>query len=206
MTQNTFLRYKLVGLFLMLVLVNSCAGTSASSRFYVLSPIAEIEGTKHVLPMKQELAIGVGPIIIPEYMNRPQIVTRSSQNELKIHDFQRWAGSFKEDIVRVLAANLETLLATEKVVNYPWTEAFPLDYQVEGQVTHFEGIPGDDVVLKASWAIFEKEGEEPLVIRSRSYTEPTQGGGYNAYVAAQSRLLARLSRDVAMDIKDLSEK
>jgi uncharacterized lipoprotein YmbA len=99
------------------LLITVGCGTTDPARFYTLSPLA-IPGTE-AEAAGQGVAIGVGPIKLPEHLDRPQIVTRTSRNELKLAEFDRWAGSLADDFSRVLAENLSILLSTDRVSVYP---------------------------------------------------------------------------------------
>jgi uncharacterized lipoprotein YmbA len=97
---------------LLLLVLSGCASTEPS-RFYILSSLHGTEAEQVQEESEQGIAIGVGPVKIPAHLNRPQIVTRTSQNELKLAEFDKWAGSFKDGFTRVLAKNLSVLLSTE---------------------------------------------------------------------------------------------
>ena len=56
------------------MLLVGCAG-NAPSRYYVLSPLT---GESKVTSEESCVSVGIGPIKLPEYVNRPQIVTRTS--------------------------------------------------------------------------------------------------------------------------------
>jgi len=71
----------------------------------------------------------VGPVELPEYLDRPQIMTCESRNELQFAEFDRWAGSLEKAFSRVLAVNLSILLSTDRVAVYPW-KTTPIDHQV----------------------------------------------------------------------------
>ena len=60
--------------------------------------------------------VAVGPVAIPDYLDRPQILTRSGPSELQLAEFERWAGSLEKDVSRVLAENLSTLLEKDHVI------------------------------------------------------------------------------------------
>jgi uncharacterized lipoprotein YmbA len=69
-------------------------------------------------------------------------------------------------------------------------------------VTRFEGVTGKEVALNARWRILGSDGTD-LVVRQAAITEATGGAGYDALVAAMSRALGTLSRDVAAAVRDL---
>jgi uncharacterized lipoprotein YmbA len=130
-------------------------------------------------------------------MDRPQIVTRTSQNELKLADFDRWASLPREDVARVMGENLASLLNTDRIYYYPWMPNTPLDYSIAVEVIRFDGTPGGNVVLHAQWTIWEDGGKKILTTRSSAVEEQTGAESYEALVAAMSRAVAALSRDIA---------
>jgi hypothetical protein len=138
---------------------------------------------------------------MPDYLDRPQIVTRVSENEIKLDEFSRWAEPLKDSFTRALVQNLSTILNTAKVINTTETTGFPLMLQVGVEVAQFDGTLGGDVVLIAKWGLFEQEGKKLLVGKRSSFKEPTGAATYEALVAAESRAVAALSREIAEAIK-----
>jgi uncharacterized lipoprotein YmbA len=53
------------------------------------------------------------------------------------------------------------------------------------------------VLLKANWAVMTDNGMKTLSVRRTEITEGTTAPDYDAYVAAQSRALEKLSREIA---------
>jgi uncharacterized lipoprotein YmbA len=87
---------------LLLLVLSGCASTEPS-RFYILSSLHGTEAEQVQEESEQGIAIGVGPVKIPAHLNRPQIVTRTSQNELKLAEFDKWAGSFKDVLSKMVS-------------------------------------------------------------------------------------------------------
>ena len=193
------IRVALMGGWLALV---GCAG-SEPVRYYVLSaaPVAAPAGPGGAAV--RELAVGVGPVELPEYLDRPQIVTRTSRNELNMADFDRWAESLKDNTTRVLAENLAALLPSQRVSVYPWKRATPVDYQVTVQVTRFDRLENGESVLAARWRVLDGGGKE-LLARTSTYRDTPAGPDYAATVAAMNQSLETFSRDVASRIAESS--
>jgi hypothetical protein len=147
----------------------------------------------------------VGPVEVPQYVNRPEIVTGHTSPALQSADLAVWAEPVRDGFTRVLAENLSLLLATERVALFPWQSGAP-DYQVVVNVIQFLGQPGGDVSLVALWSLLGKQGQEALVSKKSSFREPTGGQDYEALVAALSRTVAALSRDIAAAISALSPR
>jgi len=187
-----------------LLLVLGCASTSPS-RFYTLSSLQEGGRELRQSTSDQDFVIGVGPIKFPEYLDRAEIVTRSSSNKITLSDFDLWAGSLAEDFNRALAENLSVLLSTESVIVYPRLRSGLAKYQITMDVIRFDGSLGGDVSLIARWAIFEGKERKLVFARKSTIIEPSGGQGYEAMVAADSRALEKLSREIAEAIRTLAK-
>jgi uncharacterized lipoprotein YmbA len=108
--------------FLVMVLLG-CASTPPT-RFFVLSPVSGFEkmGNREG---ERCFAIGIGPVKIPEYLNQPEIVTRITQNEVRLDEFVKWAEPLENNISRALAENLPSLLCIRTIAIFPWRTNFP---------------------------------------------------------------------------------
>jgi hypothetical protein len=175
---------------------SACAGKSASSKFYVLSPLPQSK-----LSGADGTTIGVFPVSMPDYLDRPQIVTRVSDNEIMLDEFSRWAEPLKESFYTVLVDNLTTVLNHEKIIKTSHNLGTPTTLQVGVEVLQFDGALGSDVVLSVKWGLFA-EGGKKLILAKRSYfREPTGAATYEAFVAAQSKAVAALSREITEAIR-----
>ena len=144
------------------------------------------------------MSIGVGPVRVADYLDRSEIVIRVASNEIQITESDQWAEPLRQNISRVLADNLSNLLCTRVVVLFPWNASAAIDYQVEVDVTRFDGRLGGNSTLEARWMAF-RSGRPKKLVASRKvvFTEPADGRDYRALVASESRALEALSRDIA---------
>lgn len=198
------LRGKTVAVFLGICLFawGGCA-SSKMARFYTLSPLTASGDLPGSVPVEQGIAVAIGPVAIPDYLNRPQILTRSSPREFKLAEFERWTGSLEEDISRVLAENLSVLLSKDHVTVLRWggdATLFPAEYRVGVDLVRFEGAIGESVTLAARWSVHREEDKKILSARESNVREPVEGQDYDALVGAMSRALATLSREIAAAI------
>ena len=177
-----------------------CA-SSAPTRFYVLSPLASSKAESQALKDEGCIAIGIGPVELPAYLDRPQIVTRLSENELNLAEFDKWAEPLKDNFSRVLVENLSTLLCADAISIFPWKGPTPIDYQVEVTVIRMDGNVGGNASLVARWAIFRENDRKMLLTRQSSFSRLLSSESYKALVSAQSRTIADLSREIAEAIK-----
>lgn len=187
------------------LLLVSCSGTQPS-RFYTLSSLSD-DGGATTSVASSDLAVGVGPISLAKYLDRPEMVRRSTPNEFELAQFDRWGESLGDVFPRVMAENLSVLLATDQVFLLPRRRATTIDYQVEVQVTRFDADVGGPAVLAARWELFDNKGKSLAVNRS-TFTEAigdddseTAGGAdYGAVARAMSQTVAALSREIASAI------
>jgi len=187
----------------MALLIGCAAGTSAPSRFYLMSPLSGPKAESGVSAGRRCITVGIGPVEIPAYLDRPQIVTRVSENEVRLAEFDRWAEPLSDSIPRVLAENISGLLCAESINVFPWRESAPVQYQVIVEVLRLDGDLGGRAFLLTRWAILEERQESPAVARRSSYSERVEAKDYEALVSSLSRLLEDLSRDIAVAIKSL---
>jgi hypothetical protein len=202
MQKKSLVRLALIGVSFSLLLGWGCA-SSPASRFYTLSSLSGPVKAKAGQPSSQGPAIGLGPIRFPDYLERPGMVTRSSGNTLEIAEFDLWAGSLKDDFMRVLGQNISILLDTEKILLYPYIGAVPIDFRIAMNLNRFEGAPGGDVVLEATWVILEGTDKKEGFVKKSEINEAVSGSDYQALVAAQSRAVEKLSREIAKAIQAL---
>jgi hypothetical protein len=178
---------------LLLVLILGACSSPPRERFYTLDgpePPAAAEGAP---------SIAVGPVSIPDLVDRPQLVVRTGANQVQIVEQARWAEPLKGAIARVVAANVATALGG-RVAGQRDGAA---DYRVTLDVQRFES--GDDgAVIDVAWTVVARSGERRS---GRSVArERVQRKEYDALVAAHSAALAAISRDIAVAIKNSGQR
>jgi uncharacterized lipoprotein YmbA len=186
--------------YLIPVILAALAGcaTTPPSRFYILSAVSADTAAPLAGPAT---AIGVGPVELPRYLDRPQIAVRSGANELLYNETHRWAEVLKDNVPDVLAENLARLVPTDKVTVFPWGRMTTIDYQVVAEISRFDADASGNVTLSASWKLYQEQNRKVVAQKTTVFTEPVGGAGYAEIVAAQSRALAALSREIAAAIR-----
>ncbi len=196
--QRTCEYWKSIGLVLVFLTLGGCGATTQPSKFYLLNSLSSSE--KAVSNVSAGMAIGIGPIHIPEYVDRPQIVTRISKNELKLAEFHKWAEPLKDNIPQVLADNLSVLMRTDQVNIYPWKRSTPIDYQVTIDITRFDTSSDAKAHLVARWQVFGHDTRKFLALKKLHLKAPLQSSDYHSIVSALNQTLADLSRAIATSI------
>jgi hypothetical protein len=193
-----------------------CA-VSDPTQFYTLgqaaasSPTAEgVERKANASTSRSRVAatgavgIGVGPVLLPSYLDRSQIVVRPGADRVELSMFHRWAEPLADGIARTLAEEISARVPTERIVIFPWpgVVARVIQYQVVVAVLRFDGRPGGDVTLDTRWRILGRDGDE-LAFRRSTVIETAAGRGYEPMVAAMARALVTLGQEIAAEIRTL---
>jgi uncharacterized lipoprotein YmbA len=166
---------------------------TAPSRFYVLSAA---EST--VAPAPDGVSLLVGPVTLPRYLDRPQIVTRPTPNQLDLAEYDRWGGRLDDNFGRVLAQNLSVHLNTGRVAIFPRDPRTSDSLQVSVDVARFEKVGSqNEVQLDTQWTVYPPERRgSPVVSSSRIRIKPA-GEGMAETVAAMSEAVDRLAQEIA---------
>jgi len=179
-----------------------CATSTQQSKFFVLTPI--FKNSSDSLPhSKEKIALGIGPLEFPTYLNRPNILDEVGANQVRLSEFHRWAEPLEENFSRVLSENLSILLSTDQVSTFPWKSATPIDFQITVSVSKFHGRLGTNSILECRWAIFRDYGKEVLVMKKSSFRETIKGQGYDALVLGLNKNLENLSIEIANTVNTL---
>ncbi len=184
-----------------MLVLGGCA-RSPSPRFYTLTPvtsqgIAESAGDK--APRK---VVGIAPVEIPDYLDRPEIVSRSSVNRLSLAEFDLWGGSLKADIQRVLTENLSALLSRDGFSVIGWRPGAMTNYRVTLHLTRFDIVRhGKEVLVVAQWIVADSGGKTNVLIGDSSFTEHVPADDLAGAVSGMSSALGRLSAEIAGKIR-----
>jgi uncharacterized lipoprotein YmbA len=196
MSNIFYSRLTAFSLIVVLIFVGAC-GTTRPSKFYTLNSLQTPETVKQVASDEKKISVAIGPVEIPDYLDRPQIAVRSSQNELILNEYERWAGSLRDDITRVLVENLSILLGGDRVSVFPLRPGFQSDYRIRVNLTRFDIMPDNVVSIRAEWAILDKNGVTSFTMRETNFDEHIEGRSYSDKIAALSLALTGLSKDIA---------
>ena len=181
-----------------LLALAGCADNQPT-RFYTLSALTDAPGGKPPATLA-DLTVGIGPVTLPPYLDRPQLVTRAGGNRMVLADFDSWVEPLQGMFARVLAQNLARLLGTDDVLMLPERRQVNFDYQVEVDVTRFDVDTAGNAVLDARWWVFGRNGEKLLRSGRSTISEPAEVGDYTAAAAALSRALGAMSTEITQAI------
>jgi uncharacterized protein len=190
------MRCRFAAILAVAILAAGCFGGPAPKLNYYTLATPQAPGASGAT---STLSVFVGPVTVPEGVDRPQMVLRSGANQVDIDDFHRWAEPVKYAIPRVLADALMKELATQRVMTTRQSSVLDFDYRVAIDVQRFDSSLGDGASLDALWTLRDKAG----AIRTGRTVAQERAGDYDGIAAAHGRALERLARDIAAAIKGL---
>ncbi len=175
-----------------LLTVAGC-GTTPPSNFYHLDESA----STRLSGLERGIAVGVGPVNVEPYLDRPQIVIRGDGHKLELSEFNRWVEPLKDSISRVIIVNLSNMLESTRVFPIPRrNKTIPLEYRIEIEIARFDGKLSGDAMLVARWTLYGRQ-EKALLTKVSMISEPSGGEGFDNLIAAQNRTLQKLSGEIA---------
>lgn len=175
--------------------LSGCLRNNASPQFYMLNAGSVTNTEIKPLPLAQDTVVGLGPVRIPEYLNRPQMVTAVSENQYRLDEQHRWAERLDQNISRALLQSLSGQLGAVQIVRHPWPQRQNIDYQASIDILELHRDAGGQSRLAAQWEI--KNRDRTLAGRRFACELPVAQDDYEALVKAQSECLKRLSTDIA---------
>jgi uncharacterized protein len=179
-------------------LVAACA-PATPTRFYTLSGLPTPPRDTGGLAAGR--FVGVGPIALPAYLDRPQIVTRTAANQAHLAESDNWVEPLATMVPRVLVDNLALLLGTDDVVVLPQQRDIRFAYQVQIDVNRFDVDSSGRAILDARWYVLADDTGNVTASGRSTITEPASDpGDYAEVAAAMSRALGAMSQEIATAI------
>ncbi len=168
---------------------------SKDAQVFVLEPLAA-RGAGASGPAAPAAVVGVLPVEVPGWIDRPQITSRVAGSQVAADEFARWGEPIAKGVERVVAENLAALLPGRRVVSAPWAGYEPVVHKVDLTVTELARQADGTVLLEARWAIIGRD-RATLVQRRASHRSGAAAAGAAGLVEAESQVLEALSRDIA---------
>ncbi len=176
-----------------------CVSTSPPARFYLLEP--RVEPGPKAEAGDPGVFLLVGPVDVASYLDRPQIVTRSGANEVKLAEFDRWAQPLKESLPKACAASLSVMLGQERVFTSEEPAVGEAKHRVTVEVLRFDGEVGGEVVLDARWTLFRGTPASIVSSRRTHVVKSAGSDGYRSLVAAMNEAVGVLCSEIAEAVK-----
>jgi uncharacterized lipoprotein YmbA len=136
---------------------------------------------------------------IPAELDRPELVTQTSANQLAIHENDRWGAPLGQMMRRTLAQDLLTRLPAGSFV-LPDAPAPPDTRKLVVTVLNAEAGAGGTLALQASWTLLSGPSSHAVLTQQVSLTSGMASGDATAQAAALSHLLGQLADRISASI------
>ena len=179
--------------------LTACTGASPQVVYYSL---LETDAAATAAPRHEQLVLSVGPINIPDVLQKTNIATGGTDGRYQLSEYHRWAGEVDRELARALVERLAGRLGTEQVYLYPGDQRVEPTFQVALDVLAMNGELGQEVTLSVRWTLIDPKGKRaPLSRLSRCSGRPADAS-HDAWVKAQRQNIDRLSEEIAALIKE----
>jgi uncharacterized lipoprotein YmbA len=198
-------RYPAIIIYLFFVLaLSGCitAPDTPAPRFYRLEALDSIQAGASS-KLASNVIIGVGPVGIPEYQNRPQIVTQNENKMLTIAQFDRWGEPLDLALARLVSDNLTALLEGATIKTYPWNLAIPVKYQLVLDVVKLESQLDKDLFFTVQWSILDAQANKMIMMKKSEFRLAIDPHNYSGLVKTLSQAATSLSREIAKAFEEL---
>ena len=189
------------GIVVLTLLLSGCMRDSKPAQFYMLNADSGVAGSARVPAAAQGPLIGLGPIRIPEYLNRPQMIVAIADNQYQLSEDHRWAERLDQNISLALFKALPRQIGTDRIVRYPWPQRQVVDYQVGIDILEFNVDASGQSRLIAQW--FVKRKDKPAIDKRSLYQFPASTTDYALMVKAQSQCLTKLGQEISEILRQL---
>jgi len=190
-----------LGTVVLTLLLSGCIRDSRPVQFYMLNADSGVADTVRVSAASQGPVIGLGPIRIPEYLNRPQMIVAIADNQYRLFEDHRWAERLDQNISLALFKALPSQLGTDRIVRFPWSQRQVLDYQIGIDILEFNVDASGQSRLIAQW--FIKRKDKPTIDRRSDYRFPASITDHAVMVNAQSQCLTKLGEEISATLQQL---
>lgn len=187
-------------LFFFVLLLEACT-SSQKTTFYLLKSIEPIQLEKSQLNLA-EINVFIKPVTFPEYLDRPLMVYRESEYKLQLSEYNRWAGSLKDNFTRVFIENLSTRIAPSHVLEYSGLNGITPEYHLSIDVIRMDVDLKKQAVLKVKWTLMAGNKAQWINRYQNVFTVPYDNS-YESGVEAQSKAVALFSDLVAKTIRTI---
>jgi len=169
---------------------------SPTPRFYALQTVYKNQVSEKI-NIASDVLIGIGPVKIPEYQNRPQIVTQGKEKMLEFAQFDRWGESLDLGMARLIREELTAMLPEAKFTLYPWNSSISVKYQVVVEIIQLDSDLDKELFLAAQWLVIDMPLRKTMIIKRSEFRQPIIPKNYSGLAKTLSMACASLSSDIA---------
>lgn len=141
----------------------------------------------------------LGPVRVPEYLDRDAIVRPSGQASLRLSPSERWAEPLRDAIPRLLLQDLARQLGSTRIWRLPLPPGLTAQRQLRVDIHRLDADAGPRplLVLQAQWTWVDPSGRQPPQVHEQRFEIPAGDGSTDVLVAAHRAALWALAQAIA---------
>lgn len=178
------------------------------------------DSSPHSIPTGVNLSgpiVALSQVIIPQYLDRQQLVTREDNVDFSIDENNRWGEELSSGISRVFCTSLTKHLTKIGATSSALRVGLSPDYTISLEIRSFEGTLNGSVRLRALWTLdasTKRKSNRDRTDRSTTNTlwqaffdkTINTGNDYTSYVNAYGALVDSLAQEISHVFMNLYEK
>ncbi|HET8723664.1 MAG TPA: PqiC family protein [Anaeromyxobacteraceae bacterium] len=161
-----------------------------TSRYFTLPATGTATAAGAPVPL-----VGLGPVTLPAYLDRNELATRVSPEQVGYSGSDRWAAPLAGQVAGLLAEELRTRVPATDVVQWPWPLSPVPDVAVAVDFLRLDADAAGGATLHARWTVTAR-GRAPRQGETR-IDEPGTAGDARSSVAAMGKALSSLAGQLA---------
>jgi uncharacterized lipoprotein YmbA len=178
----------------------------------LMGACASPEPTLHTLSLRAEAPVAdagrfqrafrLSAVRVPDRLDKPQIVLRTSDSQVQELEQQRWAAPFGTELRDALSANLASTLSAVDLNDAAAPAGVPL-YRIGADVQAFDAWPGQNVSALVTWRVARDAGKPAGALTCQTTLTEPAGNEVDAVVAATQRVVQQWSQRIAPSVQSL---
>ena len=170
----------------------AACGTSPPVRYYTLSEPPSATSSKTAGTI-----VALGPFTVPEYLEKPYIVIREKDQQMRFAEYHRWAEIPQDALTAWLASDVDSQLSEATVVAFPSANFSRADYRLRGAIAQWDVDVNGTAVLVVQWDCRASDDTPLLPVRTSRYTaQASNADDYPSIVQAMNETVAAFGRDI----------
>jgi len=190
-------RFTGVGIVLMLVALSAgCLGRSPAADHFVLGS----NGLLSIDRRAPELAVLIGPVRLPAYLDRPQMARMRSGGEVELDEYARWLGGFETNFLRAVSLGVARQLGSIRVTTFPSSAGFPFDAQIRIYIDDLVVVDDESLRVRIRCALLREESGAPPVFFLHEVSIPLEDDSTEGVVNAHDKALASFVGQIVAEL------
>jgi len=188
---------------LFVFILNGCisVGQSPEPRLYMLKQVSDSDISQE-FSMPANIITVIGPVEIPQYLDRPQMVTQEN-GMMNVAQFDRWGESLDTAISRLIIEDLGLMVKNGTFEMFPCSYAIPVKYQVIISIQQLESDFKKGISFVAQWSIIDAVSKKMLFTKKSGLEQPISPRNYSGLAQALGKVVASLSSEIAQNLSEL---